>query len=59
MHVYPGRQFLNAVDTNLFQLGSTIPEKNAQTLDVFFGRGLSQKKKKKESKMYYFSIQNF
>jgi len=47
MHVYPFRQFLNAVDTNLFQLGSTNPKKKSQTLDAFFGGGLSPPPKKK------------
>ena len=45
MHVYM-QVFLNAVDANLFQLGSTNPKKNSQTFHVIFGSGLSDPPKK-------------
>ena len=45
---------MDAVDTNLFQLGSTDPKKYSQTLYVFFDGGLSPPPKKK-----YFFVQNF
>ena len=64
MHVYPHpcSQFLNAVDTNLFQLGSTNPKKNFQALDVFFGGRLSPPPKKQAEKnmliLFLFKISN-
>ena len=59
MHVYPCKKFLNAVDTNLFQLRSTNPKKNYQTLDVFFGGGLGHPPKKKVLILFLFIISNF
>ena len=55
------RQFFDAVDTNLFQLGSTNPKKNSQTLDVFFGGGLVTYQRKTDFFLFvkFFFLKNF